>query len=374
VKISLIGVGIVALAVMSFILGRATDQAADANHEAAPGSFDNQNPGLHRAQIARAAIHQSSNIPTETVHRQSPRQTIHTIGTVATDANNSYRLFAGTTGRLTSLGNNAPGTIVRKDEVLATFFSNEFVKAEQAYFFSLEARQRDKSASPDADVLRSGESVRSHEAILISMGMGETQLRQLAKTRQVTREIAITSPANGIVMSRSLFPSQVLEDEQEMYRIVALDTVWVFANVTPAEMTAIGPGTKARVIDRNTGKTLSSKLGTSLSLANSAQNILQLKLEVDNRSLLLHPDMLVDVELEIPATSQMTVPATAVVDTGFEQFVFVETADRTYQPKVIEIGRKLGDRVIVQRGLFDQEKVVASANFLIDSESRLLHH
>ena len=368
-KISLIGIGIAALAVTSFTLGRATHKGVRHQAEA-----DHQNPGLHRAQILRAQILQTSNVPVETVHRKSPRQTIHTIGTVAADENNSYRLYAGTNGRIISLGHNAPGTIVRKDEVLATFFSNEIVKAEQAYLFSLDSLQRDKSISGNNDALGSVESVRNHEAILTAMGMGATQRQQLAKTRKVTRDIAITSPANGIVMSRTLFSSQVLEDDQEMYRIVALDTVWVFANVTPAEMAAVGPDATARITDRNTGQTLSARFGASLPLANTAQNILQLKLEVDNRSLLLRPGMTVDVELEIPPTSQMTVPATAVVDTGFEQFVFVETADRTYQPKVIAVGRKLGDRMIVQRGLADQEKVVVSANFLIDSESRLLHH
>jgi membrane fusion protein, copper/silver efflux system len=322
------------------------------------------------SRLRLAQSRRSSPVLTEIVHRGSDVQVIRTTGIVTADENKIYRLNAESAGRLISLGSNSPGTIVRKDEVLATFFSNEFVKAEQAYFFSLQALQRDK-AGAKADVQKSEESVRSQEGVLISMGMGEPQLRQLAETRQATRDIAITSPANGMILSRSLYPAQVLEEDQEMYRIAALDKVWVFASLSPGEMAAMAPSTEARVTVRRTGKVLVAKVKPAVSLANDAGQALQLKLEVENPELRLRPDMVVDVELRITNPLQITVPAAAIIDTGFEHLIFVEAGYGTCRPRIVEIGNKVGDRVIVRHGLADGEKVVVSANFLFDSETRL---
>lgn len=370
-KLSLLGVGIAAAAVMSFTLGRLSTEDVHAHSRATVETVDRRIPDRRSAQILGTRGRQSTEVLTETVHHRSHEHVLRTTGTVQADENKVYRLYAGSAGRLVSLGSNSPGTIVHKDEVLATFFSNEFVKAEQAYFFSLQSLQRDKAAPAGSDVFKSDESVRSHEGILISMGMGEAQLRQLAKTRQATRDINITSPASGMVLSRNLYPMQVLQEAQEMYRIAGLDSVWVLANISPAEMAALTPNTMARVLVRRTGKVLHARVASSVPLANNAGQVLEVKLEVDNRDMALLPDMLVDVELQVPDASQITVPVAAVIDTGFDRLVYVDAGDGSYQPRKVGIGNRVGDRVIVRRGLSDGENVVVLGNFLLDSESRL---
>lgn len=365
-KASFLGLGVAAAALISFCLGRLTSGKVDAS----PYSPNEQQTQRNARERFLPTHGRHSELPTETVQGGSRALTIRTPGTVKADESKLYRLVAGAPGRLISLGDNSPGAIVHKDEMLASFFSNEFVKVEQAYFFSLDAQKRDHASGLNREALKSDESVRSQEGTLISMGMSEAQIRQLAQTRKATRDIAITSPANGMVISRNLFPGQPLEEDQEMYRIAGLDSVWVFASVTPAEMALIAPGTRARVMAK-TGRAYQATVHSSVSLADGVGPRLQLKVEVDNKDLLLRPDMPVEVEFLVPASTQITVPITAVLDSGFQRTVFVETGDGTYQQRIVETGRSVEDRVVVHRGLKNQEKVVVSASFLVDSESRL---
>ncbi len=152
----------------------------------------------------------------------------------------------GVMGRLSTLGNNSPGTVVRKGEKLATFFSNDLVKAEQAYFFSLQTLARVKTSNRSADLRQAQDGVRASEEALLSLGMGEPQIHELAKTREATRDIEIVSPADGLVVARNLFQQQRMERGAEIYRIVDMSRIWIFASVLPGEIPVLRPGTKAR--------------------------------------------------------------------------------------------------------------------------------
>ena len=370
-KASVLAIGIAAAASISFGLGRSTTGQVDAATYS-PGEHHVQDSGRQVFSLTR--VKPSARLATETVQGTSRALTIRTQGTVKADQRKVYTVVAGAPGRLTSLGDNYPGTIVHKDQLLASFFSNQFVKVEQAYFFALDAQKRDQASGVDGDALRTDQAVRSQEGTLISMGMGEAQLRQLAQTRKATRDIAIVSPADGMVVARSLFPAQQLEEDQEMYRIVGLDSVWVFAAVTPAEMAAIPPGTRARVLVKKMGRIDDAVVRSSVSLTDDAGPRLQLKLEVVNKELLLRPDMPVEVEFQLPASAQITVPISAVLDSGLKRTVFVESGEGIYQQRVVDTGRRIEDRVVVHGGLKEQDKVVVSANYLVDSESRLRGH
>ena len=98
---------------------------------------------------------------------------------------------------------------------------------------------------------------------------------------------------------------------------------------------------------------------------------LKTRFELDNPGNLLQPDMFVDVELDVRMPPAMTVPADAVFDSGRRKTVFVDLGNGRYEARRVETGWRLGDRVEVTRGLMGGERVVASANFLLDSESRM---
>lgn len=135
-----LGIAIAALAVFGFVLGRLTVPSttlADASAARVP------TPGtLSVAQDKLpVALPRVTSFRIEPVRRQTGLRAVHAKGTIEEDDSRIYRIFAGSDGRISSLGNNSPGTIVHKGEKLATFFSNELIKAQQAYFFSASVRK-----------------------------------------------------------------------------------------------------------------------------------------------------------------------------------------------------------------------------------------
>jgi Cu(I)/Ag(I) efflux system membrane fusion protein len=321
-------------------------------------------------------------VRTETVEKNSGSRLLRTTGRVAPDDNRVYRLMAGTDGWIQALQDNPIGTVVKKDQVLATFYSREFRNAEQAYLGSLASQDRlrgvrepeEQNQNPNQNPLQNrvgDSSIRINEEQLKTLGMGEPQIRELAKTRQVTGDITLVAPVDGVVLSRSVSPLQRFDKGTEFYRVADLSKVWIIADVFGDEASALRPGAKATVLVRELSKTVTATVSDSPPLFDPASRTLKLRLDADNPGMLLRPDMYVDVEFRAPAPSGISVPAEAVLDSGMQKIVYLETADGVFEPRAVELGTSYGGRVTVKRGLAEGDRVVTAGNFLIDSESRM---
>ena len=312
-------------------------------------------------------------VRTETVEKNAGSRLMRTTGRVAPDDNRVYRLMAGTDGWIQALQDNPVGTLVKKDQVLATFYSREFRNAEQAYLGSLASQDRLRGTreSDEQNRVGSDSSIRINEEQLKTLGMGEPQIRELAKTRQVTGDITLVAPVDGIVLSRSISPRQIFEKGNEFYRVADLSKVWIYADVYGDEAAALRPGSKATVLIRELSKTVTATVSDSPPLFDPASRTLKLRLETENPGMLLRPDMYVDVEFRAPVPSGISVPAEAVLDSGMQKIVYLETGDGIFEPRAVELGTSFAGRVTVKHGLAEGDRVVTSGNFLIDSESRM---
>jgi Cu(I)/Ag(I) efflux system membrane fusion protein len=307
----------------------------------------------------------------EAVEKNSGSRLVRTTGRVAPDDNRVYRLMAGTDGWIQSLQDNPAGTVVKKDQVLASFYSREFRNAEQAYLGSLASIDRVKGLREDEQGRASDSSIRINEEQLRTLGMGEPQIRELAKTRQVTPDITLVAPVDGIVLSRTISPQQRFEKGTEFYRVADLSKVWIIADVFSDETAALRPGTKATVLIRELSKTVTATVSDSPPLFDATSRTLKLRLETDNPGMLLRPDMYVDVEFRTLAPPGISIPAEAVLDSGMQKIVYLETSDGVFEPRPVELGTSFGNRVTVKHGLAEGDRVVTAGNFLIDSESRM---
>jgi membrane fusion protein, copper/silver efflux system len=311
-------------------------------------------------------------VRTEVVEKNSGSRLVRTTGRVAPDDNRVYRMMAGTDGWIQSLQDSPAGTVVKKDQVLATFYSREFRNAEQAFLGSLASQDRVRGVRDSDDPNRVGDSsIRINEEQLKTLGMGEPQIRELRKTRQVTGDITLVSPVDGIVLSRSISPLQLFEKGAEFYRIADLSKVWIIADVFSDEASALRPGAKATVLIRELSKTVTATVTDTPPSFDPTSRTLKLRLESDNPGLLLRPDMYVDVEFRAPAPAGISIPAEAVLDSGMQKIVYLETSDGVFEPRPVELGSSFGNRVTVKRGLAEGDRVVTAGNFLIDSESRM---
>ncbi len=311
-------------------------------------------------------------VQVEAVEKNSGSRLIRTTGRVAPDDNRVYRLMAGTDGSIVSLEDNPIGSVVKKNQSLAKFYSREFRNAQQAYLGSLASIDRLKATRDSDENNRvSDSSIRINEEQLRTLGMGEPQIKELARTRQVTGDIEVVSPADGIVLSRSISPQQRFEKGTEFYRIGDLSKVWILADIFSDEAQVLHPGMRVAVNVRELAKTIYATVSDSPPLFDSASRTLKLRLEADNPAMLLRPDMFVDVEFRTPAPAGISVPAQAILDSGMQKIVYVETSAGVFEPRPVELGTAFGSRVAVKRGLAAGDRVVTSGNFLIDSESRM---
>jgi Cu(I)/Ag(I) efflux system membrane fusion protein len=297
-------------------------------------------------------------------------RTIRTTGRIVPDDNHLYRIQAGFDGWVDTLADAPPGTIVRAEQVLATLFGPEIRTAQLNYIAFLSGIERVSQNQPDTDATQLNTSKRVSEEQLRLLGMGEKEIAQIAQTHHVSNSLNLVSPADGVVLSRSISPHQRFEKGAELYRIADLRKMWVVADVHGNEGD-FKPGMHASVRVPELSRTFDASVSSTVPLFDETSRTLKIRLIVDNSALALRPEMFVDVEFETKLPEGLSVPADAVLDSGLRKIVYVETNDGVFEPRPVEVAGTFGNQAIVSGGIRQGERVVVSGNFLLDSESRM---
>jgi Cu(I)/Ag(I) efflux system membrane fusion protein len=304
----------------------------------------------------------------------SENHSIRTVGRIAPDEKRVYRLVAGTDGWIRETYNNDTGTLVKKGERLAAFYSPQF-RAAQLSYLSLYGVGDDRSHPAARQALAPSQqasiSVQTYIDALESLGMSKEQINELASTKQLTDKVYIISPTTGFILSRDVSPGQRFDKGAEWYRIADLSKVWVLADFFRNEADYVRPGMKVKVTLPNQKKEFQAVVSTVLPQFDAASRTLKVRLELDNPGYILRPDMFVDVEFPVTLPPALTVPTDAVLDSGLKKTVFVDRGGGFFEPRLVETGWSFGDRVEITKGLMPGEQIVISGNFLIDSESRM---
>jgi RND family efflux transporter MFP subunit len=309
-------------------------------------------------------------VRTDVVQQSAAGQTVRTLGRVVADERRIYRINAFTSGWIRRTHPNSVGSLVRRDEPLASFYAREFLAAQQSYFYALDALDR-RTGTSEPQMIATRAQVQGAADSLQALGMSDIQVAELAKTRQATQEIDIRSPAAGFILVRNVTPGQRVEGGQELFVIADLSRVWVLADMFQHEAGFIQPGQAARVSLPLQSREFRGRVSEILPQFDPTTRTLKVRVEVDNPDYALRPDMFVDVHFPLNLPPALTVPSDAVLDSGLRKTVFIDLGDGYFEPRAVDTGWRFGDRVQITRGLMPGERVVTSGNFLIDSESRL---
>ena len=306
------------------------------------------------------------------VEKTAGAKTVRVSGRVTVDETRAYRVNASLDGFVRETHGDTVGSRVKKGQRLAEVYSLEFVSMIGGYISASEQAQNSAEKGGMADPRRSLE-VRSWADRLRNLGMSEDQIQELYVTHKAPDAVHIVSPADGYIIARNISPGMRFERNMEFYRIADLSHVWIVADLFGGEDQFLRPGAAAYIVLRNENqkKGFPAQVSDNLPQVDPATRAVKLRLEADNQSLALRPDMFVDVDFTLPAPPGLSVPAEAVVDLGLSQRVYVERGHGMFEPRPVEVGEHFGDRVQIRRGLAAGEKVVASGAFLVDSESRL---
>ena len=309
--------------------------------------------------------------------RRGTTHTIRTFGRVAVDENRIYRVVSASEGWLVDLQGGTTGSLVAKDQILAKIsgrdvFNRDIISGQQAFFLALSTLERKKAdKAPEEQLTLAAQQVLLAERNLMAIGMPETQIKELERTRKPAQEIEVRAPVAGLVLSRNVYPKFRFDRNTELYRIADLRRVWILADVYENEAVYFKPGIQARVTLAYQKKTFQAQVSRELPLFDAATRTLKVRLELDNPGYVLRPDMFVDVEFPIHLPPAITVPDDAVLDTGLKKTVFVDRGQGFFEPREVKIGWRFGNRVEILQGLAAGERIVVSGAFLFDSESRM---
>ncbi|MBI5069006.1 MAG: efflux RND transporter periplasmic adaptor subunit [Deltaproteobacteria bacterium] len=295
------------------------------------------------------------------VERVSGTRTLRTTGRVAPDENAVYPLVAGADGLVRGVRGATTGSLVKKNEVLLSFYAPEFVNAQISYFSGVESLTRGASA----------DGVERFANTLRNLGISEQQLAEMRTSRKINQFIDIVSPVDGFVLDRKASVGLRCARGFEFYRIADLRRVWILADVYENQAPFIRPGSKARITSQLQDRRFEATVSRAEPTFDEATRTLKVRLETDNPRFALKPGMFVDVSFDIDLPASLAVPAEAIVDSGLRKVVFVDRGQGTFEPRAVETGWRLADQVEVTRGLMDGERIVISGTFLMDSESRM---
>ncbi len=312
-------------------------------------------------------------VKTSTVENRSEHHTLRVLGRVAVDDRKVHVVNSAATGWVREVSPITVGSSVQKDQALAVFYSPEFLAAEQSYFYALNAFDRfSQEEKPNtSQLVLTKANIRQYTDTLRNLGMGEKQIEEIGKTRTFTDIIHIASPTAGIVISRSIYSGQRFERGTEFFKIADLSSVWILVDTFESEAQYLKPGVTVKVLHPHLKKTSQARVSADLPQFDPNTRTLKVRLEADNPGYVLRPEMFVDVELPITLPAGISVPTDAVLDSGLKKTVFVDLGDGLFEPREVDTGWRLGNRVEIVRGLTPGERIVTAGTFLIDSESRM---
>lgn len=208
---------------------------------------------------------------------------------------------------------------------------------------------------------------------LVNLDVPEAAIAAIEKSRNVLTSIEWTAPRDGVVLERNAIEGMRVQPGGVMFRIADHSAVWALIDVAERDLGAIAIGQTATVKARSfPGREFSGKIEAVYPEINKETRTARIRVDLSNPDLVLLHDMYVDAEIHTGSGAPvLSVPESAVMDTGSKQAVFVDKGQGRFEPRDVKLGQRGDGYVEVRKGLAEGETVVVSANFLIDAESNL---
>ena len=314
-----------------------------------------------------------ANVKTAPVTMVANSSEVVTTGRVTFDERRVAQVTSYTAGRIEQLSVNFTGDAVVRGRAVAKIYSPDLYATQQEYLLALSNRQRMRSAGFAQARTAADDLVDSTRRRLQLFGMTGAQIDRLASGGQPFYTTTIIAPVSGIVTQKLVVPQQYVAQGQALFQVADLSTVWVEADVYEQDLPKIALGQRVSVTAPSLpGVTLSGTVAFVQPIVAGESRTTRVRIELPNRNLQLKPDMYVSVRLFGAAgRAVLTVPASAVLDRGQQQFVWIETSPGSFTSRQVTIGARMPDRVEILSGLNAGERVAVEGGFLLDSEAQL---
>src|SRR5262245_10987250 len=311
---------------------------------------------------------QRSGVRTEPAELRQMVPPVRAVGAVAIDERRLTIVTLRADGYIEDLFVNTTGQPVREAEPLFRVYSPQIQQAQTDLIVAVGAMQRG-SVGADAERSLNGAMQR-----LRNLAVPESRIKEVRQTGAKPRTRGWPAPAGGTVISKRVINGQRVAAGDELYRIADLSTVWVIADVAEADLAMVKPGSKA-VVTFRAYKThpVEGEVTLIYPEVKPETRTVRVRIEVPNPDGRLKADMYADVVFRAGADEGpvVTIPHSAVIDSGTQQVAFVAKGEGRFEPRSVKLGRRDNGYCEVLAGLSAGEEVVTTATFLIDAESNL---
>ncbi|EOV3436634.1 efflux RND transporter periplasmic adaptor subunit [Vibrio parahaemolyticus] len=285
----------------------------------------------------------------------SPR--IETVGYIAFDESHLWQTNVRVAGWVEKLYINAVGEKVNKGDVLFTLYSPELVKAQEELL----------------NAYRTGRNglVKGATERLVTLGVDRSQIKAITQRGKASQTIEIKAPEDGVIASLNVREGGYLSPAQAVISAGPLENVWVDAEVFERQAHWMKAGSDATMtLDAIPGKEWQGSVDYVYPILDPKTRTLRVRLKFSNPNGELKPNMFANIALQpVSDNAVLTIPKSSVIRSGGMARVVLSEGDGKYRSTRIEVGREAEDRIEVLQGLAQDDRIVTSAHFMLDSES-----
>jgi Cu(I)/Ag(I) efflux system membrane fusion protein len=297
---------------------------------------------------------------------------IRTVGRVDYDEKRLTTISPKIGGWIEDLFVDFTGRFVQQGEPLLTLYSPELVSTQEEYLLALRAK-KELVKSPFPEVAGSGNSLaESARRRLKLWDINDDQIKALEESGQPRKTLTLYSPFSGIVLEKVAYKGMNVMPGMALFKLADLSIVWLYADIYEYELPFIRLGQQASIqLSYLQGENFTGKAIYIYPSLNPETRTAKVRFEIPNPHGKLKPEMYANVEIKVHLGRKLTVPEGAIIDTGIRQLAIIDKGSGYFEPREVKVGAKVDNYYEVIRGLKAGERVVTSANFLIDSESKL---
>jgi len=298
--------------------------------------------------------------------------TVRAVGTVAYDKQRHWDYVTRVEGYVEKLFVFSRGEAVEKNAPVLTIYSPDLLTTQKEFVDVLQTRDEARTKGNEAVRDSTERLVESAKQRLRLWNIGDAQISELEKTRKPQELLTLLSPFKGIVQNLGVDQGRRVMLGDHLVDIADLSVVWVWAEFYQDELPMLKKGLPMVMSTSSyPGEEFKGKISVIDPFINDVSRTGRVRIDAENADMKLRPDMYVDVNLTMDMGEGPAVPVSAVLPTGQRNIVFVDKGEGKLEPRFVDLGRKYGDVYEIKSGLKEGERVVTSANFLIDAEAKV---
>jgi membrane fusion protein, copper/silver efflux system len=303
------------------------------------------------------------------VERKPLAHTIRSVGLIAPDRSRNWQFVSRVDGYVQKLNVTSPGQVVEKNAPLLSIYSPDLLTSEREFVELL--RMRDQAKSKDARETPQ-RLIESAKRRLQLWNVTDQQIAELEKTRKASDTLTLLSPFRGVVQSVPVEQGKSVKVGDMLVEVADLSLVWMWAEFYENELSMLQVGQKLAITAKSyPGQNFDGTIALIDPFINETKRTAKVRIDIPNADFKLRPGMYVNAELAMDMGEALTVPVSAIMPTGERNVVFIDKGEGKLEPRIVQLGAKYGDIYEVQSGLHEGDRVVSSANFLIDAESKV---